>query len=384
MDSFKCSKCGNTDLEKVGFLNGQPYCRACLQFKENSKNIFDAKFSNTKPKCDYFLSYELSEKQKELSNTLILNYKNQINTFVNAVCGSGKTEIVLELIKYVINSGGSVGFAIPRRDVVIEIYNRLVQIFKGIKIVAVYGSHHEQIYGDIICLTTHQLYRYKNYFDLLIIDEVDAFPFKNNDVLYAHFKRSLRGFFVLLSATYFTHSNSYFQDKKFEIVSLNERFHKHLLPVPRVIIVKKCFQTLFLLFFLRRYVKSGKPCFIFCPTIEICEIVFKRLSIFLKGGEYVHSKRKTRNDIISGFKNKKYKYLVTTHVLERGVTVENLQVIVFLANHPLFDFSSLIQIAGRVGRKASAPEGEVLFITDEVNSEIKEAIRVINEKNTSV
>lgn len=384
MDSFKCSKCGNTNLEKIGFLNGKPYCRACLQFKENNPTIIQTKSLFLRRECDYYLPYKLSERQQELSNVLILNYKNHKNTFVNAVCGSGKTEIVLELIKHVINCGGSVGFAIPRRDVVIEIYNRLIEIFKGVKIVAVYGGQHEHIHGDIVCLTTHQLYRYKKYFDLLIVDEVDAFPFKNNDVLYAHFKQSLKGFFVLLSATYSESTNFCFNGEKIEIVSLNERFHKHLLPVPRVIIAKKCFQTLLLFFFLRKFVKSNKQCFVFCPTIEICETMFKRLKFFLKGGEYVHSKREMRNEIINDFKNKKYNYLFTTHVLERGVTVENLQVIVFLANHSLFDFSSLIQIAGRVGRKASAPEGEVLFITDETNSEIKEAIRVINEKNASV
>ena len=46
--------------------------------------------------------------------------------------------------------------------------------------------------------------------------------------------------------------------------------------------------------------------------------------------------------------------LRSTSVLERGVTIKNLQVIVFNAEHELYDEKSLIQISGRVGRKIDA------------------------------
>ena len=37
--------------------------------------------------------------------------------------------------------------------------------------------------GDIVIFTTHQAFRYIGYFDVLIIDEVDAFPYKDNEQL---------------------------------------------------------------------------------------------------------------------------------------------------------------------------------------------------------
>ena len=53
------------------------------------------------------------------------NYKKGIDSLVYAVCGSGKTEICLQIIKYAINCGDKVAFALPRRDVAIELHNRL-------------------------------------------------------------------------------------------------------------------------------------------------------------------------------------------------------------------------------------------------------------------
>ena len=114
---------------------------------------------------------------------------------------SGKTEICLEIIKQCIQNKLTVGFAVPRRSVCVELKNRFQSIFTKNYVVAVYGGHHDVINGDIICLTTHQLFRYKAYFDLLIMDEIDAFPYKGNDVLEQMFINSVRGHHVLLSAT---------------------------------------------------------------------------------------------------------------------------------------------------------------------------------------
>ena len=73
-----------------------------------------------------------------------------------------------------LKKGLQVGFAIPRRDVVIELSQRLADAFKNYNVICVYGGHTANLEGDIICLTTHQLYRYEKYFDLLIL----AYPSK--------------------------------------------------------------------------------------------------------------------------------------------------------------------------------------------------------------
>ena len=380
MNSFVCPICGNTDIYSIGYLNGKPYCRKCISFKGEEANN---KLSYPK-RAPILLSYELSPEQQELSNKLVENYKKGIDSLVYAVCGSGKTEIVLQSIKYAINCGEKVAFAIPRRDVCIELYNRLRAIFKFNKVICVYGGHHETLEGDIIVLTTHQLYRYQHYFSLIILDEIDAFPFKGNEVLDHMFHNALKGHYILMSATPDQNTLNYFQNEGRDILRLDIRFHRHPLSIPRFIIHRSKFIYISLLKELKKMLKESKPVFIFAPTIEKCESLFLFLNFFFKDGNYVHSKRENRSEIIENFKTRKKGYLVTTSVLERGVTLENLQVIVFESDHSVYDSGTLIQIAGRVGRKKNYPDGEVIFLANKITQAMKDSVKDINKSNEAL
>ena len=300
------------------------------------------------------------------------------------MCGSGKTEISLQLIKYAINCGEKVAFALPRRDVCIELYNRLKEIFKFNRVRCVYGGHTKELEGDIVVLTTHQLYRYKKYFSLIILDEIDAFPLNGNLVLKAMFYDSLAGHYVLMSATPPKEVVSFFSTEGKDILKLQTRFHRHPLPVP---LIKKGITLYLFIQLVRnllRFIKEGKQVFIFTPTIEECESIYYKLSLLFHSGNYVHSKRDNRKEIIDAFRKKTYMYLVTTSVLERGVTVKDLQVIVYKANNSIYTSGVLVQISGRVGRKIDAPIGEVIFLANEINEEIKESIRLIKENNKAL
>ena len=375
--SYTCPICGNSDLASIGFLKGKPYCRKCIVFRgEKVQSIF------LHPKeAQIHLGYNLSLEQSELSSKLIDNYKRGIDSLVNAVCGSGKTEICLGLIQYCITTGLKVGFAVPRRSVCYELYARFKNIFQDNKVVAVFGGHHKELIGDVVCLTTHQLFRYKSYFNLLIMDEIDAFPFKGNDVLQKMFENSICGHYVLLSATPSKQLIEEFSKPGKEVLSLFARFHHHKLPVPIVkegnylkiyyILVKE----------VRLFLKQKKQIFIFVPTIEDSIKTARFLNMFFHKGTHINSKSPDREDLIDEFREKKMMYLVTTAVLERGITVKDLQVIVFKADHPIYDDASLIQIAGRAGRKKDAPEGEVIFIAETKTKHMERAISEINAAN---
>lgn len=371
--SFVCPRCGNSDPRFLGHKNGEVYCRKCISFRgdeaikkpESPKNVVLS------------LDYHLSKEQESLSKKIIENFDNGIDTLVYAVCGSGKTEISYGIIARSMARGLRVGFALPRRDVVIELHYRLKSAFPHNSIVAVYGGNTTRLEGDCIILTTHQLYRYPNYFDLLVMDEIDAFPFKGNDVLIAMYKRSLRGHCVMMSATPSGAVIKEFQGEGHAILELRTRFHKHPIPVPKTITVPSIFQLLFVIRRLRVYGKEGKPCLIFVPTVEDAELLFQKLSMFVKGGDYVSSKRRMREAIISKFKKGGYSYLVTTAVLERGVTVKGVQVVVYGADDPIYDSAALIQIAGRVGRKKGAEDGDVFFLAKEESKSMRKAIKEI-------
>lgn len=380
MQNFVCPLCGNSDRRYLGVRNGKYYCRKCISFRgqeaENDYPICD--------KADYKLSYELSKEQKVLSDRLVDNFRYGVHSLVHAVCGSGKTEIVLKVISFALRSGKRVGFTVPRRDVVIELYERFKNIFKNNKVEVIYGGHSSQIEADLICLTTHQLFRYQKYFDLLIIDEIDAFPYADNDVLEAFFLRAVKGRYIMLSATPSEKVLAQFENAQSCVLKLNKRFHGYPLPVPEIKIGKGFIRYIILLKEVNNFVKNNKPVFIFCPTIAICESIYDFLRFFIKKGDYVHSKREERTKIINDFRNGKILFLVTTAVLERGVTIKNLQVIVFNADHKIYDSHALTQIAGRVGRKKEAPNGSVFFVCEEKTKEMEKSINEIRSANESV
>ena len=376
--SFVCPRFGNSDPRFLGHKNGEVYCRKCISFR--GEEALEKKGSSKNVVLS--LDYRLSKEQEALSKQIIENYDKGIDTLVYAVCGSGKTEISYGIIARSMARGLRVGFALPRRDVVIELYYRLKSAFPHNSIVAVYGGNTTRLEGDCIILTTHQLYRYPDYFDLLVMDEIDAFPFKGNDVLIAMYKRSLKGHCVMMSATPSEAVIKEFQGEGHAILELRTRFHKCPIPVPKTITVPSIFQLLFVIRRLRVYGKEGKPCLIFVPTVEDAELLFQKLSMFVKGGDYVSSKRRTREAIISKFKKGGYSYLVTTAVLERGVTVKGVQVVVYGADDPIYDSAALIQIAGRVGRKKGAEDGDVFFLAKEESKSMRKAIKEIRFCNT--
>ena len=289
----------------------------------------------------------------------------------------------MEVISKVIREGKKVGFTIPRRDVVIELQHRLKEVFHYNSVISVYGGMTEKLYADIVCLTTHQLYRYDRYFDLLIMDEVDAFPYKGNEILESFFKRAIKidGCYIMLSATPSSSLINKLKSENVSVLELNARFHNHLLPVPKIITKSKLSIFLYLLGKVEYYMKLNKQIFIFTPTIEICEKTYSFLRFLVKNGAYLHSKIMERGRIIEDFKSGLIRYLITTSVLERGVTVKDVQVIVFKADHSIFDRYALIQIAGRVGRKPDAPDGDVLFLGLRKTKEMTKAIERINEVN---
>ena len=378
--SFKCPVCGNDNPRYLGMRNGKPYCRKCIIFRGDTAVEPEKHYMSSKIHLDYSLSVD----QQRLSDELVRNYISGISTLVHAVCGSGKTEIMLSTISYALSNRLTVGFAVPRRDVVIEIFDRLKNIFKENRVISVYGGHHDILTADIICLTTHQLFRYDHYFDLLILDEIDAFPYDENDVLNAIFFRSIRGHFIQMSATPSDKVLEFFKQDGYDIVSLNTRYHGHPLPVPYIINKKSVIRYYYLIKNLKRFEKNKKQVFIFTPTIDQCEKVFHIIKLFLKQVSFVHSKCKRRNWIISQFKKGGIRMLVTTAVLERGVTVKDLQVIIFNADHTLYDKAQLIQISGRVGRKRDAPTGEVIYISERTTKAMQESIRDIKAANRNL
>ena len=169
---MKCPRCLNTDRRY--FYKGSRgwYCRRCISFgrimleEDSSPAVLSPVTSGSE---EYVLKYPLTPYQKEVSHQCALAAGEQ-DVLINAVCGAGKTELILESAAKMLAQKKKVCFAIPRRQVVLELSSRLQACFPNAAVTAVCGGHTEVTDGDLIVCTTHQLYRYYRAFDLLILD----------------------------------------------------------------------------------------------------------------------------------------------------------------------------------------------------------------------
>ena len=85
------------------------------------------------------------------------------------------------------------------------------------------------------------------------------------------------------------------------------------------------------------------------------------------GAKFISSKSENCDEIIESFKKNNDKILVSTTILERGITIKNLDCIIFDASDTVFTHQTIIQICGRVGRSYDDPDGSI-YIFFEKNS----------------
>ena len=368
---MKCLRCGNEDPGY--FYHGKRgcYCRKCVSFLEEEK----LEWKLSKEDCDeYCLSYPLSLKQQEISHQCAVEIEHR-DVLLRCVCGAGKTEMVLETIAQQLKKGKVVGFAIPRREVVLELKERLAMIFQEAKVIAVCAGYTTETKGDIVVCTTHQLYRYPHIFDVLILDEPDAFPFKNNPVLWGFAQRACFGHMIFLSAT---PNDIILKRKKLKILRLDQRPHGYPLVVPCLKYGSKAIQFFRLCVWLKK--RRRIPCMVFLPTIVLANWFYRIFRLFYPC-EIVTSESKNKEEVLTSFRKGKCHLLFCTTVMERGITIEGVDVCVWQAQHIVFDQASLIQIAGRVGRKMNHPSGDVLFLCMERSKVVEKAIQSIQESN---
>ena len=366
---MQCERCLNTNLNYFYSNNGITYCRKCISYGRKVNMIIERKYSS---QVYYQLDYSLTKEQKETAILLLQRYQQNLNTKLKAVCGAGKTEILYDLIMYALNKGQRVCLTIPRRELVKELSERIASQFRNLDYSVVYGGHTEQLDGQLVICTCHQLFRYPNAFDLLILDEEDAFPYKNNDVIQNIVQQSIKGQYVYMSATLLEEEAT---------VSLHKRYHGYPLPIPKYRISSWGITFLLLLKQLHRYKREGKPVLIYVPEISDTYKVQRLLSYFRIRMDIAHSKCTNMQETITNLKEHQIDGIVTTTILEREITIENAQVIILHGQHRIYDSATLLQICGRVGRKIQSPTGDITIYTVFKTKAIKECIKTLHQDN---
>ena len=377
---MECRRCGNKDPSYFYKGHNGYYCRKCISFSRSllEEDLEPIDYEIGKNVYDYQFKYALTDRQKQASNQC-KKYLEIGDVLLFCVCGAGKTEISVESISSYLAKGLKVAYAIARKEVVIELAYRFKEIFPKANVVSVYGGHHKEIIGDLIVCTTHQLYRYYKTFDLLILDEVDAFPLKGNETLMNISLNSCRGRIIFSTATVDDNLRKILDKRNYNTVSLYTRPSGKPLIVPKVVYLPSYMHILYLAYLLRY---MANQCIIFVSNINTCKTLYKIFS-HLYSCTYVYAELKDRRKNIIDFKNKKYKYIFATTVLERGITIRDVNVII-LNFDDLFDEANLIQMLGRVGRNYKNPYGEAYILSNHFDKKINSTIKYLKEANSYV
>lgn len=379
---MKCLRCGNENPKYFYDDQGTWYCRRCVQFGRVNvqEEVKRQTYQRKRHTCHPQLRYPLTPAQQLVSQQLLQHLRHHQDCLVFACCGAGKTEIVMESIAYMLSLGKKVGFAISRRQVVLEIQERMQEAFPSLNVIAVCEGYCDVVDGDLIICTMHQLYRYHETFDLLIMDEVDAFPYRGNDMLKAIAMHACVGQKLYLTATPDDEMKEEVEKGTLQMVELFCRPHGYPLIVPNVKQGLLSMQIVYLISFLYHQHQEKIQTLVFVPTIQIAKRLHQFLR-FLYPCACFTSKTENKEEIIDEFHQKKYEFLVATTILERGITIRGIYVVVLFCDHPVFNEASLIQMIGRVGRRMEMPTGKGLFLCKRKTKDIVQCVKTIERMN---
>ena len=384
---MECKRCGNQDTNYFAYdpFHENWYCRKCIAFGRINVNepIQSKRYQTCNIQCHYELEYPLTNAQLRAMREIRLYLDQGKDVLVYAACGAGKTELVMESIMRFINQGKKVGFAISRRQVVLEIKERMAKAFPMLHVIAVCEGYTKETDGDLIVCTMHQLYRYPNAFDLLIMDEVDAFPYRGNPMLEQIAMHACQGQKLFLTATPDDAMKEHIQKGDLALVELFQRPHGFPLIVPQVIHTLPLFQYLYIVHSLHWHKREGIQVLLFVPTIESAHRMRNVLRCFFQCAVFT-SKTVDKEAVIADFHQKLYDVLICTTILERGITIRGVHIIIYQADHRVFQEASLIQIIGRVGRNIQMPSGKGIFLCTRVTKDIQDCISSLQKMNESV
>lgn len=383
--TFHCAKCND-------FCT---YCRHCLKMGRVSTCTQLIYWAEEQPianeaKHSFAWKGTLTPRQQKASSELTASNEQRKSHLLYAVCGAGKTEILFEPIYQLLREGKRICIAAPRVDVILELEPRFRAAFPTTKIDALYGGAEPcEDFAQLVLATTHQLYRFREAFDVIFVDEADAFPYTADETLRRAVKKAAKQQVPIHAVTATPSKKVIAEAKKNGAVSIiNRRYHGHPLPIP----------SYEALWNYEQHIKKGKlphklkrwateqlekkrPFLIFFHNIalmEAAEPLFQKLDPHIHA---VHAAHENRKELVQALRNKEISGLLTTTILERGITIPNVQVAVIGAEQQLFNKGALIQIGGRVGRSSDHPDGDFIFFHHGISYAMDDARNEIQRLN---
>jgi competence protein ComFA len=120
---------------------------------------------------------------------------------------------------------------------------------------------------------------------------------------------------------------------------------------------------------------------VYFPSISLMTRYFYYLKQRGESLGMISSKTIHKQSVIKNFEMKKYHILLTTTILERGVTFKNTDVFVMESDHSVFDKDTLIQISGRVGRDLIYNNGLLVYYSRYITKAMIDSRKEIKKMN---
>ncbi|TVT26767.1 DEAD/DEAH box helicase [Salinicoccus cyprini] len=390
-----CHRCGNTS-KKYFYSYDAPfdgsrvtYCMKCINLGR-SDSMTPLRCNPTvrrKTASPYTLDFELSSQQAYASDRIMDALKTGRSLLLYAVTGAGKTEMTFQSIEWAREAGLNVAFISPRIDVVKEVHIRLGQAFVSSGIDLMYdGVKQVHDYQFTVC-TVHQLFNFIDHFDFIIVDETDAFPLPEDPILMQAIRRASTRAATLIFMTATPSRQLIREVGKDGVITLPRRYHGHDLTMPKMVWhdirrdISRDRAPKKLMNLIRDILDAERFVLVFVPEISLMEALFKVIHEVFPESAAVHSGDPERNHKVEKMRNKEIKVLLTTTILERGVTFDRLDAIIVHAER--FNMESLIQMCGRVGRKQTDPVGNIWFFAHYQTDGIRRTFRTIREFNAA-
>lgn len=398
--NIRCYRCNHVTAKSLGALpQGEFYCPHCINLGRVStlNKFYHVPEPNQFTIIEPVLTWKgkLSPLQQQASEKISQGMAAHVQQLLWAVTGAGKTEMMFAGIAAAIKRGERIGIASPRVDVCLELFPRLKAAFANCDIALLHGRQELPYhYAQLTICTTHQLLRFYHAFDNLIIDEVDAFPYAANASLLYATKQAIKenGGCLYLTATPGDALLREIKSKRLVVNYLPLRYHGHLLPQIKVRLAFGWRRRLErqklppqVIQQLQETLREGHRFLLFIPHIADLALVEAALRHSFTTFRFatVHASDPERLEKVQKMRDGDYDFLVTTSILERGVTFPEIDVYVLGADDPVFSSSALVQIAGRAGRAQSRPTGRVVFWINcncrQVNQAISQ-VKYLNRK----
>ncbi|MDH7498699.1 MAG: DEAD/DEAH box helicase family protein, partial [Syntrophomonadaceae bacterium] len=410
-ETMACNRCGHNDRIKRAFCQvGRRecyFCEGCLMLGESTPcEALYAAPARTRVEENYVRSVRLnldisfSVSQYEAFETLarFVRRDSLTEAMVWTACGAGRTEMAFGAMREVLKRGGRVLVGVPRKEMTEELAWRLNQAFPGVSVAALQARPARvQKNPDIVLASTFQALKYYKNFDLVVLDEAEAFPHRASEMMVNALRRARKneGKFIFITSTPEPALYARAQRGEVKVVMVPLRHHGVPLPVPRVLVEsdiqgeRKVPARLFGL--VRESLEEdGAQLLVIVPDHEAS----LRVGAYL-GEEFraigvqdldrvlaaTSAQDPERDRKVAAWVRGEFKLLVTTSLTRRGDQAPHTNMIILYADHEAFDEATLIQLAGRVGWSDAYPTGKVWLVAARMTRAIEGAVRKIRLLN---